>query len=257
MTTAQRIRASSALLAGLSLAAACAAGVAVSAHRLDEYLQAARIDVRDDGVAIELALTPGAEIADSIVSLIDRDRDGAASAGEQHVYAAGVAGALQVRVDGATLPLRLTEFSFPTIEQLRRGEGIIRLEASGRHSVLSSGRHQLFFRNGYLAEPSAYLANALVPVTPRLSITGQRRTFDQRELTIEYSLGGSDERLVAGGLMVGLIAAVLVVRYRRSDMCVGSSGSTRRPIAEPVSQDGRADRASAARGRHEAVIRPR
>ena len=217
MTTAQRLHASRALVAGLALGAACAAGVAVSAHRLDEYLQAARIDVRDDGVAIELALTPGAEIAESIVMLIDRDRDGVTSADEQRAYAAGVAGALQLRVDGATLPLRLTGFSFPTVEQLQRGEGTIRLEADARHPVLASGRHQLFFRNGYVAGPGAFLANALVPVNPRVSITSQRRTFDQRDLTIDYSLGRSHDRVVAGGLMVSLIAAVLVVRYTRRD----------------------------------------
>ena len=217
MTTARRLHASRALIAGLSFVAACAAGGAVSAHRLDEYLQAARIDVREDGVAIELALTPGAEIADAIVTLIDRNADGVTTAEEQRAYATDVAGALQVNVDGATLPLRLTTFAFPTIDQLRRGEGTIRLEISGRHPVLSKGRHQLFFTNGYRTGQSAYLANALAPVNPRVSITSQRRTFDQRDVTIDYSLGGSHERVVASGLMVGLIAAVLAVRYTRRD----------------------------------------
>jgi hypothetical protein len=217
MTTARRLHASSALVAGLSLVAAFVAVVAVSAHRLDEYLQAARIDVFDDGVAIELALTPGAEIADAIVTLIDRDADGVTTAEEQRAYAGDVASALQVSVDGATLPLRLTAFSFPAADRLRRGEGTIRLEISGRHAALSSGRHQLIFRNGYHTGQSAYLANALVPVNPHVSITSQRRTFDQRDLTIDYSFGRSHERFVASGLMVGLIAAVLVVRYTRRE----------------------------------------
>ncbi len=90
MTTERPLRASSALLAGLSLAIAVAAGTGVSAHRLDEYLQAVRIDVHADGVAIDLSLTPGADIAESIVATIDRDHDGMVTVDEQRAYATDV-----------------------------------------------------------------------------------------------------------------------------------------------------------------------
>jgi len=48
-------------------------------------------------------------------------------------------------------------------------------------------------------------------------VIGQRRTIDQRELTIDYSVGMAQARVASGGLMVGLVAAVLMVRYTRRD----------------------------------------
>jgi hypothetical protein len=208
------LRASNTFLATLSLAIAFAAVASVSAHRLDELLQAARIDLRDDGVAIDLALTPGADIADSIVAAIDGDRNGLLTSDEQTDYAAAIVGDVVVTVDGARLALRLNDASFPTMVQLRSGEGTIRVQAGASHSRLANGPHQLFFSNGHHAGRSVYLANALVPASTRLSVSGQRRTFDQRELTIDYSIGMAQASFTPGGLL-GLVAGVLIVRYTR------------------------------------------
>jgi hypothetical protein len=212
-----RLPASGRALAWLSLALAVAVATEalVFAHRLDEYLQAARIDLRTDGVSIELALTPGAEIAASIAATIDRDRDGTTSTDEQRTYARDVAQALRATLDDTPLQLDLHGFSFPTTDQFRRGEGTIRLQRSARHPILSNGRHQLSFNNGYLPGQSVYLANALVPVSPRISVTGQRRTFNQRELTIDYAVGTVQAGVASGGLMLGVVAAVLIARHTR------------------------------------------
>jgi hypothetical protein len=182
------MRASRALTAGVALALTVAVPVStgVSAHRLDEYLQAARIGVQPDGVSITLDLTPGTQVADSIIALIDRDRDGTLSADEQQTYAGAVIRALEMRLDGEPLSLRLTSSTFPPVSALRRGEGTIRLRASASHPTLAVGKHQLFFRNGHLARQSVYLANALVPESPRIAVTEQRRDSEQRQLTIYY-----------------------------------------------------------------------
>jgi hypothetical protein len=47
------------LLAAIVLAA----GAGLSAHRHDEYLQAARIAIDPDGVRLELSLTPGIAVS--------------------------------------------------------------------------------------------------------------------------------------------------------------------------------------------------
>ena len=185
------MRASSALTAGVVLAVTFAVSAGVSAHRLDEYLQAARIGVQPDGVSITLDLTPGTEVADSIITMIDRDRDGALSADEQQAYASAVLRALDVRLDGEPLSLRLTSSTFPPVSALRRGEGTIRLRASASHPTLVVGKHQLFFGNGHLARQSVYLANALVPESPRIAVTEQRRDSEQRQLTIYYSVSAA------------------------------------------------------------------
>jgi hypothetical protein len=217
MTTERHLRASNVLLPALAVAIAVAAGVGVSAHRLNEFLQAARIDLRENGVSIDLALTPGADIANAIVASIDRDGNGVVTADEQKAYAQDVLSGLTATLDGARLLLRQHDVSFPTVDELRGGTGTIRIQLDASHSTLRNGRHQLFFSNGHHAGQSAYLANALVPASSRVSVIGQRRTVDQRELTIDYSVGMAQAGFASGVLMVGLVAAVLMVRYARRD----------------------------------------
>ena len=61
-------------------------GTAASAHRRDEFLQAARLGVEPDRVELELDLTPGIAVADATIADIDRDRDGVLSAEERGAY---------------------------------------------------------------------------------------------------------------------------------------------------------------------------
>jgi hypothetical protein len=217
MTTERQLRASNGLLPALAVAIALAGGVGVSAHRLDEFLQAARIDLRDNGVTIDLALTPGVEVADALVATIDRDRSGVATADEQNAYAQHVVNGLTVTLDGARLPLHVHGVTVPSVDELRSGNGTIRLQLGASHSALWNGRHQLFFSNGHEAGRSAYLANALVPERSSILVIGQRRAVDQRDVTIDYSVDVAQDRFASGGLLVGLIAAVLMVRYTRRD----------------------------------------
>jgi hypothetical protein len=182
------------LAAVLALAVAFVAGDRISAHRLDEYLQAARIDLQADGVAIDLGMTPGSAVADLILVMIDRNGDGAASAEEQQAYARQVVGALKLTVDGESLRLRLESLDFPRLALLRQGEGTIRIQARARYSALSTGSHQLVFSNEHRTRKSVYMANVLVPRSTRVSVTGQRRDEDQSRFTIDYSVVATGAR---------------------------------------------------------------
>ena len=62
----------------------------LSAHRLDEYLQAARIDIEPDRAEVQLDLTPGVAVAEGVIADIDRDRDGVLSADEKDAYVSRV-----------------------------------------------------------------------------------------------------------------------------------------------------------------------
>ncbi len=162
-------------------------GVSTSAHRRDEYLQAARIAVEPDAVHIELDLTPGIEMAAAVIADIDSNRDGSLSIEERRAYSNQVLSALQVEVDGKPLQVALADSGFPESEAMQRGEGTIRLQlATTTVPSQSTGVHQVLFRNNHHPDGSVYLANALVPTSNRVAVTAQRRVGDQSELTIDY-----------------------------------------------------------------------
>jgi len=204
-----------------SAAAAAAALVLVlqassSAHRRDEYLQAARVALLPDRVTIQLDLTPGIDVADAIVRLVDRDGDGTLSAGEQRRYADDVVGALDARVDEDRLALQLSGSSFPSIAAMRAGEGTIQLLASAAHRRLTGGAHQFFLENPHQPQRSVYLANALVPATSLLAVLDQRRDERQTQVTIDYRVRADAAVPYAAWVFAGLpIAAVLVWRRTR------------------------------------------
>jgi hypothetical protein len=196
----------------LALAAACIASTSTSAHRLDEYLQAARIALELDGVTIDADLTPGVAVATSIISLIDANDDGSLSPDEQRAYARQVMDDLDVRLDGKPLSLRLSSLEFPDTSAFRRGEGTIRLQARAAHHTLSAGAHQLSLGNTHQSTYGAYLANALIPENRRISVTGQDRDGGQRELTIRYAVGESSATLPLTLIVVGVAAFAALVK---------------------------------------------
>jgi len=175
-------------MAGLALTITLTASTDLSAHRCEDYLQAARIGLEPDRVLITLDLTPGIAVAEAFIAALDHDRDGSLSGEEQRGYAGQVVSALEIEIDKRPLRPTLLSWRFSELSTFRRGEGTIRLRVQAPLPGVSAGSHQLRFRNEHLSGHSAYLANALVPVSARVIVTAQRRDRDQRELTIEYTL---------------------------------------------------------------------
>ena len=164
----------------------------LSAHRRDELLQAARIGLADNRVEIELSLTLGIDVADGVIAGIDRDRDGALSAGEERDYLRDLMAAMSLTVDGKPLPMDATA-AFPALQDLRAGDRSIEVRSTVALPRLAAGPHQLTFSNRHRQDMSVYLANALKPDGDGIAVIGQTRDPAQHTLTIEYSLG--DERL--------------------------------------------------------------
>ena len=164
------------------------AGAPASAHRLDEYLQAARIGIDPDRVRIELDLTPGSSVAAGLLAEIDRDGNGAISREETSAYAVRVAGDVRLDVDGRRLALEPVESECHLVGRILKGEGTLALQWTAALPALASGSHRLTWRNGHHADIGVYLANALVPASARVAVTSQQRDVDQKELAIEYEL---------------------------------------------------------------------
>jgi len=182
------------------------------AHRLDELLQAARIDINRDVVNVELDLTPGVEVAAPIIAHIDTNHDGRISDEEGRVYANEVIRSTYVALDGHPLEFTLTNERFPQVQELSAGLGTIRLTAASKLPAgTATGSHELFYRNLHQREISIYLANALVPSDSRVQISGQRRDYSQHELTIDYRIA---EENMKGLLKLPLILAAVVTILR-------------------------------------------
>ena len=193
-----------------------AAGTAVSAHRRDEYLQAARLAIDPDRVEIALDLTPGIALADQVLAAIDGNGSASIDSAEARAYAGQVLREIAVDVDGKPAVLELIDTVVPEIEAVRRGEGTLRIRAAASLPRLGAGMHHLRYRNGHRPDIGAYLANALVPADDRVTVGSQRRDAVQRELTIEYSLDADPATRVRGGLAAAAAAALiwLVVSWR-------------------------------------------
>jgi hypothetical protein len=215
-------------------------GAEVSAHRTDEYLQAARLAIRPRRVQIELDLTPGIALAEAILVDIDRNRDGSLSQDEQRAYGALVVSALTLEVDGTPVRAQLGDTSFPDAEAMRRGEGTIRIQLAATLAGLSRGPHQLLFRNSHRPDRSVYLANALVPDSDEIAVTAQRRDGGQRELIIDYVVRAapatSTAALLLGSIAAATVLSALLMRASRSlrlgvgcENLVTPPGRTREP----------------------------
>ena len=189
----------------------------LSAHRRDEYLQAARLALDPSAVQLELALTPGIAVADAVFNEADRNGDGLLSAVEQRAYAAQVLAAITLSVDGTSIQMEPAGLIFPEREMIKRGEGTIHLRYNAALPRLRDGQHHLMFQNRYRGDIGVYLANALVPDTDRIAVVAQRRDFTQRDLTIDFVLRGAAASSTAmwfSGL-VGLIVGVFLTRSAR------------------------------------------
>jgi len=171
--------------------AAVVAGGDVSAHRLDEYLQAARIAVEPDEIALDLDLTPGVAIVESLMPEIDSNRDGVIGVDEQQAYVRRVLDAIELSLDGRPLAVAAGQGTFPDVAALTRGEGTIRIRATIRLPRQQVGVHRVFFRNRYRSGVAVYLANALVPESARVSVSGQHHSAEQRDLAIDYEVRSS------------------------------------------------------------------
>jgi hypothetical protein len=194
----------------LAVMTVVSAGAGLSAHRRDQYLQAARLAIDPGVVQIELDLTPGIEVADAVLADIDRDADRTISAAEARAYSERVLGAIALDVDGTPLGVELVDSDCPAVDSVRQGGGTTRIRAAARMPRLADGLHHLRYRNTYRSDIGVYLANVLVPASDRVTVAAQRRDVDQREIVVDYRLRGDRAARIRHEVPVG-VTGVLVL----------------------------------------------
>jgi hypothetical protein len=195
----------------LTLLLVLMSGSWTSAHRRDEYLQAARLAIDPDRVELALDLTAGIAVAEVVLLEIDLDKNGLISVAEARAYSDRVLSAIALDVDGIPLRVELVESTFPTFDSVRQGEGTTRIQAAASMPRLSDGLHHLRYRNAYRSDIGVYLANALVPASDRVMVTAQRRDINQRDLVIDYMLSRQPAPTARRGLSVGAAGALILI----------------------------------------------
>src|SRR5262245_37322723 len=181
------------------LLASLAVPSAVFAHRDDQYLQATLVTIEPSGIRLQINLTPGVAIAEQVIALIDRDRDGTISKNEATAYVESLKRDLTLRVDGRKLELKLTASEFVAPEELRTGSGIIQLEFSATPGPLAAGAHRLTLENRHLTTMSVYLINAARPRVGTIQIIKQKRNDNQSAGEIQFTFHPMHPKITVSG----------------------------------------------------------
>ena len=105
---------------------------------------------------------------------------------KQQAYAEKVRRDLSLSIDGSPLPLRLVDFTFPALEEMKQGLGEIVLRFERADSAGGS-RRRLVFENHHLPAISVYMANCLVPSDPGIRVIAQDRNVNQSFYQLDYS----------------------------------------------------------------------
>jgi hypothetical protein len=157
------------------------------AHQLDEYIQATLVAIEPGEIRLQMNLTPGVQVADRVLALIDRDHNGLISTNEMVAYAKKVQRDLTVRLDKRTAKLKLENCRFPQVGDIRKGEGIIQIEFSVTPGSFATGLHKLTLENRHFPSISAYLFNAAHPKSGLVQITGQKRNETQSLGEVDFN----------------------------------------------------------------------
>ena len=158
----------------------------VSAHRLDEYLQATLISVEKDRVEVSMRLIPGVAVSSAVIASIDTNGDGSLSVAEQSAYVQRVLSELSLTIDGKQLKPQLVSANFPQIQEMRDGIGEIHIEYTAELPSGGSDR-KLFLENHNRTQRAVYLVNALASSDPAISIVAQKRNAVQSTYELDYT----------------------------------------------------------------------
>jgi hypothetical protein len=151
-------------------------------------LQATLVTIDPGEIRLQINLTPGVEVADKVLALVDRDHDGVVSTNEAAAYCELMKSELSVYLDGRKITLKLTGSSFPALPELRTGWGFMQVEFSTPVGPLSPGPHKLEVKNRHLPRLSVYLFNAAQPSSSSVQVTRQKRNKNQSTGEIEFAI---------------------------------------------------------------------
>jgi hypothetical protein len=158
----------------------------LSAHRLDEYLEATILSLNAGSVVGSMRLVPGVAVSAAVIASIDTNGDGVISEVERQTYAQRVLNDLSLSVDGQPLALRLILADFPPLDRMKQGIGEIHIDFSAELPEGGTNR-RLIFENRHKSEIAVYLVNSLIPGDRNIQITAQSRKENQSFYQVDFT----------------------------------------------------------------------
>jgi hypothetical protein len=164
---------------------------ALLAHRLEGLEQSSLVDVQPDGIAVQVTLALGADIAPRIAALLDPNGDDTVSPEELAAWNQNFLAAQSIALDGKSLPLQHRSTQHSSLAEMRRnpeGHAEIRMGFIAPTGTVASGPHSVTHKNGFAPIPATYQAHGIMPKSPAVSITKHTRRNEEREITLEFAI---------------------------------------------------------------------
>ena len=175
-----------ALGAGLLLAGA--APNAAQAHPLDEVVQGSYLTLKPGQVALELDISPGPLVVDTVLRRLDGDGDGRISRDEAKAFGRMVLGQTILSIDGVAAAWRVESVVAPPFQNIRQGADTIKIYAVARR-LERVGAHSFAYENRYAPARTQAAANVFLQPGDgwRYTVAGQAHGPDGRSLTVRYT----------------------------------------------------------------------
>ena len=159
------------------------------AHRLDEVVQGAYLTLAPGEVRLELDVSPGMEVAGTLLRALDTDADRTITEAEARGYAQRVLAQSTLTLDGVALSWTLDKVVVPAYPNLELGSDTIRIHAVAKRSD-DAGAHTLTYQNSYQPAAGRHMANVFLRSGERWQyrVTKQQRTDDGRQLIVTYTV---------------------------------------------------------------------
>lgn len=158
------------------------------AHPVDEVVQGAYLTLVPGALRLELDVTPGVEVVNTILESLDENADQRVTDSEARAYAQGVLEQSAITHDGVAVSWTLENVSVPPHQNLKLGSDTIKIYAVAKRPD-SSGAHTLSYENRYQPAKSQWTANVFLQPGAgwRYHVTGQQRSDDGGQLTVNYT----------------------------------------------------------------------
>jgi nickel/cobalt transporter (NicO) family protein len=160
----------------------------VSAHPLDEFLQAMYVSLGGDQIGVEVDLTPGVLVGPQVVQLIDTNGDGQITEEEAQSYARQVFQQLSVELDGQPRAIVLTKVVAAPVLNLASGAGSLQLIGTLDSSVIAAGTHELTIQNHYAPIQSMYQSAVVLDKPNQVGVGKQTRDQTLQSLRVDFNL---------------------------------------------------------------------